>query len=156
MGMNKMASAKTYGKSAVELTGEHQEMMRKLAELDAALESLICYSEVYADLAGVQHAQSMAKWLVQQLPEHFQEEERGILAEIARLGPEFAAFSREMKRQHQQIDDRVKAFCQAANTFQDAADLQQCISDLKEAGKSLATFMATHMGAEERKYASLK
>jgi hypothetical protein len=38
----------------------------------------------------------------------------------------------------------------------DPSDLQQLICDLKEEGKALATFMATHMGAEERKYAVLK
>ena len=151
-----MAAKTAYCRLPSELMGDHEEVIRKLSELDTALESLVCYSEVYADLAGVQQAQSMATWLAGHLPEHFTQEERGVLAEISRLGPEFAAFSREMKRQHKEIAARVEAFRQVAHTFQEARDLQQSISDLKEAGKALATFMAAHMGAEEKKYATLK
>jgi len=152
-----MASAKmAWDKTSEELKGEHAEMMGRLSELDAALESLLCYSEVYADLAGVGPAQEMAKWLAGRLPDHFIREEQGILAEIGRMGPEFKAFEREMKRQHKEIRQHLETFRQAANSFQTAADLQQSISDLKEEGKALSSFMAAHMGAEERKYAAFK
>jgi hypothetical protein len=151
-----MASAKTVTcKSCNQLQLEHREMWRKLSELDAALESLICYSEVFADLAGVQQAQDMARWLAVALPEHFVDEERGVLAQIGRQGAESAAFSREMKRQHKEISARVETFRQAAHTFQEASDLQQSICNLKEAGNALATFITAHIGAEERKFATL-
>jgi hypothetical protein len=152
-----MASAKVaWVKTSEGLKSEHTEMMSRLSELDAALESLLCYSEVYADLAGVGPAQEMAKWLAARLPDHFMREENGILAEIGRMGPDSAAFEHEMKRQHQEIRKHLESFRKAADAFQTAEDLQQSISDLKEEGKALSSFMAAHMGAEERKYAAFK
>jgi len=152
-----MASPKvSFEKASTELKGEHAEMISRLAALNSALDSLICYSEVYADLAGVGPAQELARWLAVRLPEHFLSEETGILAEIARLGPQDAAFSQDMKRQHHEIARHLEAFGKAANAFQTAEDLQQSIRDLKEEGEALSSFMAAHMGAEERKYSALK
>jgi len=138
------------------LQNDHRELMQGLAELDQALESLICYSEVYADLAGVQRAQDTARRLAGRLPEHFVREEQGVFAAIALMGPDSAAFAQEMRRQHTEIGTRIDAFCKAAESFIDAPDLQQSIGELKDAGRGLADFMAAHMGAEERRYALLK
>jgi FtsZ-binding cell division protein ZapB len=143
-------------KGTEELRGEHAEMLSRLADLDRALESLVCFADFYADLSAVAPAQELAFWLAPRLAEHFASEEHGILAQIGQKGPEAATFTREMKRQHQEIREHLEAFLRAANAFQTAADLQQSISDLKEEGKALSSFMAAHMGAEEREYAALK
>jgi hypothetical protein len=152
-----MAGANTtFKKASQEMQTEHQELMQKLSELDHALECLICYSEVFADLAGVQQAHTTARWMAGWLPTHFLREEQGILNGMSRLGPEFATFAREMKRQHKEIATRLEGFRKKADGFTSATDLQQSIEELKEEGKALASFVAAHMGAEERKYATLK
>jgi len=152
-----MASPKmAFEKTSNELKSEHAEMIRRLTQLDAALESLICYEEVFADLAGVGPAQEMARWLAVRLPDHFLREETGILAAISRRGPQDAVFSQEMKRQHQEIARHLEAFRRAADAFQTADDLQQSVRDLKEEGRALSRFMTAHMCAEEHKYSTLK
>jgi iron-sulfur cluster repair protein YtfE (RIC family) len=104
----------------------------------------------------VQSARETVQWLAGWLPTHLTHEEQGILAGIRALGPDLAAFAREMKHQHKEIHTRLDSLRHVVDNFNDASDLQQSICDLKEEGKALATFMATHMGAEERKYATLK
>ena len=69
-----MAGANTtFKKASQEMQTEHQELMHKLPELDHALECLICYSEVFADLADVQQAHTTARWMAGWLPTHFLE-----------------------------------------------------------------------------------
>jgi iron-sulfur cluster repair protein YtfE (RIC family) len=150
-----MKDAKNTLDDSAHLKSDHRELMQQLSELDQALESLICYSEVYADLAGVQRAMDTARWLAGRLPDHFVREEQGIFATIAKLGPDSAAFAQEMRGQHTEIGQRIDSFRKAAESFIDAPDLQQSIGELKDAGKALASLMAAHMGAEERKYALL-
>lgn len=149
-------SVRSLRKDSESLQGEHHEVRRRLAELDHALEGLICYSEVYADFAGVQCAKETAAWLASQMPGHFLCEEQGLFAAFSEMGPESAAFARDMLQQHRVIKTRVECFCKAAESFVDAVDLQQSIVELKDAGKALAEIMDTHMGAEERKYAQLR
>jgi len=127
-----------------------------LAELDRALEGLICYSEVYADLAGVQCAQETARWLAGRLADHFLKEETGVFAALSQLGSEHDVFARKMQREHREISLRVESFRKAAESFVEAIDLQQSIGDLQDAGKSLSSFMAAHMGAEEQRYTRLR
>jgi iron-sulfur cluster repair protein YtfE (RIC family) len=146
----------TWQQDSQGLYSEHRELIERLAELDRALEGLICYSEVYADLAGVQRARETAQWLTGRLAEHFLREEQGVFAALRQLGPEDDAFAREMQRQHREIDLQMESFRKAAESFVEAVDLQQSIGELQVAGKSLGAFMAAHMGAEERKYAGLR
>ncbi len=151
-----MASAKVaLSKASEAIQHEHEELMQRLSNLDRALESITCYSEVYADLSGVQCAIETGNWLASWLPAHFLREEETALASVARRGPEMAAFVREIKREHQEIGKRVAAFCKMSEAMASAADIQQSICDLKQNGKDLASFMAAHMGAEERKLSSL-
>ncbi len=135
---------------------EHQELLRRLADLDSALEAMVCYSEVYANLASCEDVIKTGRWLSGWLPPHFVREEEGVLKALARLGPDMAKFAAEMKRQHREIGERVQKFCQIATGLEQAADLQDSICGLKQAGKELTTFMAAHMGAEERKLRSLE
>ncbi len=135
---------------------EHQELLRRLADLDSALEAIVCYSEVYANLASCADVIKAGRWLSGWLPPHFLREEEGVLKALAKLGPDMAKFAAEMKRQHREIAERVQKFCQVAAGLEQAADLQDSICDLKQAGKELTGFMAAHMGAEERKLRSLE
>lgn len=133
---------------------EHQLLLDKLAGLDAALEALVCNSEVYANLASSADVLSAGRWLSTWLPEHFAGEEQS-LAFVAGIGPEWAAFAAEMVRQHREITECVRRFCKVAVELERTADLENSICDLKQTGKNLTTFMAAHLGAEERKLRSL-
>jgi hypothetical protein len=152
-----MASAKqSFAKQAEAVACEHHELMDRLSQLDSALDSLVCYAEVYADLGGSARVVESGKWLHGWLPQHFVREEETVLAAAARLGPEFAAFAREMKQQHRDFGARLQKFCKVMDDLSTTPDLEHCICELKEQGKALTASMAAHMGAEERKFASIK
>ncbi len=152
-----MGSAKqSFAAQSASISCEHEQLMGRLSELDSALDSLVCYSEVYADLAGARHVVDTGRWLAGWLPEHFVREEETVLASVARLGPEYAAFTREMKRQHKEIATRLQNFCHVADDLERTSDVEESICELKEQGKKLTSTMAAHMGAEERKLASVK
>src|SRR5512146_1515682 len=99
----------------VNIQSDHQELMQRLSELDTALDQLVCYSEVYANLAGAGRVQQTGKWLAGWLPAHFVYEEASWFAAAAKLGPEMAAFTRDLKQQHKDIGTRVQVFCELAN-----------------------------------------
>lgn len=130
--------------------------MQRLQKLDRALDALVCCSEVFADLASSAEVVEQGRWLSGWLPGHFVREEETVLAGVARLGPEFAAFAREMKRQHREMGARADAFCESAARLEHCDDLQQSICDLKDEGKRLTSSIAAHMGAEERTFATIK
>lgn len=133
---------------------DHELLLQRLAGLDAALEALVCESEVYADLASSADVLGAGRWLCAWLPEHFEREEQ-TLAAVARLGPDWAVFSREMVRQHRAISERLRGFCQIAAELEQTADLERSICDLKQSGKQFTSMMTAHMSAEERKLRSL-
>jgi hypothetical protein len=137
------------------LQHDHAEMIALLADMNTALESLVCYSEVYADLKGVAHVVETGRGLAARLSKHFAEEEPKMLDAIARLGPEFAAFSAEMKHQHSEFATRIGALCEASHHFEVSSDLEESISALKQQVQSLAQAMTVHMAAEDRKFSSL-
>ncbi len=137
------------------IVNEHHLLQQRLAGLDAALDALVCYSEVYVNLAGSAQVLSAGRWLSGWLPDHFVREEAGVLSDLARLGPDMATFAAEMARQHREISERLRAFCKVAVELEQTTDLETSICNLKETGKELTRFMAAHMGAEERKLRSL-
>lgn len=134
---------------------DHAEMTTLLADMDRALESLVCYSEVFADLKGVAKVAETGQGLAARLSAHFAQEEPYMLDAIAQAGPEFAAFSAEMKRQHGEFADRVGALCEASRHFETSTDLEESIATLKQQVHSLAQAMTIHMAAEDRKFSSL-
>lgn len=70
---------------------------------------------------------------------------------VAPFGPDWSAFAREMKKQHQQLGERLKDFCAAMDELEDAQDLELSIFELKRKGEEFTKQMASHMGAEERR-----
>ncbi len=76
---------------------EHEELMAQLDELDAALEQIVCYTEVLTDLAMANQAMASGKWMAEWLPKHHAREETTVLEMIARMSPELASFAREMQ-----------------------------------------------------------
>ena len=87
---------------------EHEELVAQLDRLDAALEQIVCYSEIFSDLATANQATGSGKWIAEWLPKHQAHEETTLLQTIARMSPELASFAREMKRQHTEMRMRLE------------------------------------------------
>ena len=64
---------------------EHQALSSELAALEFALDSLIGCSEVFTNFASTERVYRCTRHLAHSLPEHFQNEENTILAEVAGL-----------------------------------------------------------------------
>ena len=134
---------------------EHQVLMGELDELQVALDSLVCYSEVYANLAGTEQVYRCGRHLIEWLPGHFDNEEATVLRDIEKISPELAAFSREMKSQHKNLRGHLELFCRAIEDFEDSDDLGAAVDELKSRGQEFTRELAAHMGAEERKFDQL-
>lgn len=140
----------------VNIQSEHQELMQRLSELDRALDDLVCNSEVYANLAGAARVQQTGNWLAGWLPAHFVHEEELLFAAAAKLGPQMAAVTANLKQQHKEIGARVQVFCGLANGLETTVDIEESVTALKDQGKELLNFMAAHMGAEEHRLSAVK
>ena len=128
---------------------DHENMLSELAELDAALDCLVCYSEVFADLRGAGAVQSVGRRLAQELPEHCKREEAKVLDTVSEVSPEFAEFVTEMKRQHNELYVRLNAFCLALDELAGSPDLDAAIAHLKEEGQELTRCLRQHISVEE-------
>jgi hemerythrin HHE cation binding domain-containing protein len=134
---------------------EHRVLMGELDELQVALDSLVCYSEVYANLAGTEQVYRCGRHLIEWLPGHFDNEEATVLRDIEKISPELASFSREMKSQHKNLRGHLELFCRAIESFEDSEDLGAAVEELKSRGQEFTRELAAHMGAEERKFDQL-
>ena len=130
---------------------EHEQLLAELRALESALNGLVCYAEVYTDLGTAPQVYAAGRQLRTAVPRHFQHEEQTVLDAVAALGPDWAAFCKEMKRQHQQLSGKLEDFCAAMDELEDAPDLEECICELKRRGEEFSKQMASHMGAEERR-----
>ena len=99
-----------FHQETVSIHQEHEELLAQLDQLDAALEQIVCYSEIFTDLATANQAISRGKWMAEWLPQHYAHEETTVLQTIARMSPELASFAREMKRQHDEMRLRLDSF----------------------------------------------
>ena len=135
---------------------EHEELVAQLDQMDAALEQMVCYTEVFTDLATANQAISRGKWMAEWLPRHYQHEETTVLETIARMSPELASFAREMKRQHNEMRLRLESFRDLLAHLSRTGDLENAVSQLKKDGKDLTRMMRLHMAAEEKKFSSVE
>ena len=99
-----------FHEETISIHQEHEELLAQLDQLDAALEQIVCYAEVFTDLATANQAMSRGKWMAEWLPRHYAHEETTVLETIARMSPELASFAREMKRQHNEMRVRLESF----------------------------------------------
>jgi hypothetical protein len=134
---------------------EHQALSSELAALEFALDSLICYSEAFTNLAATERVYRCGRHLARTLPVHFENEEATVLVEIAGLGPEFNKFAEEMKRQHQDLRQQLTGLCLLLDQVEGSSDIERAVSELKDHGLQFARALAAHMDAEERKFASI-
>jgi len=115
---------------------------------DAALDQIVCYTEVFTDLAMANQASASGKWVAEWLPRHYAHEETTVLEMIAKMSPELASFAREMKRQHNELRIRLESFRDHIAHMGEQRDLETAVAELKREGKD--------MSAEERKFAGLE
>jgi len=135
---------------------EHEELMGQLDQLDAALEQIVCYTEVLADLAMANQAAARGRWMAEWLPRHYDHEETTVLEAIAKMSPELASFAREMKRQHNEMRLRLESFREHIAHIGERRDLEAAVAELKREGKDLTRMMRLHMAAEDKKFAGLE
>ncbi len=140
----------------VSIHREHDELMAQLDRLDAALEQIVCYSEVFSDLATANQATSSGKWIAEWLPKHYAHEETTVLQTIARMSPELASFAREMKRQHTEMRIRLENLRDHIAHLGENRDLEAAVAELKQEGRDLTRMMRLHMAAEEKKFAAVE
>ena len=134
---------------------EHRALSSELAALEFALDSLVCYSEVFTNLASTERVYRCGRHLARTLPEHFENEEATVLAQLAALGPEQAEFAEQMKRQHQDLREQLTRFCLLIDQVETAGDIEQAVVEVKECGLKFAHALAAHMDVEERKFSSV-
>jgi len=141
---------------AAAIESEHQQVMAQLDQLDLALEKIVCYSDVFADLASANQAISGSKWLAEWLPRHYQHEETTVLAAIAQMSPDLASFAREMKQQHRQMRLRLENLRELLNHLPQAQDLEVAVDAVRKAGAEFTRGMRLHMSSEDKKLGTLE
>ena len=135
---------------------EHEELIAQLDQLDAALDQIVCYAEIFSDLATANQAASKGRWIAEWMPKHQATEETTVLEAIAQVSPELTSFVREMKRQHNEMRLRLESFRDHLDHLGQNADLETAVADLKREGKDLTRMMRLHMSAEEKKLAGFE
>ena len=145
-----------FHEETVSIHKEHEELVAQLDQMDAALEQIVCYSEIFTDLATANQALSRGKWMAEWLPRHYEHEETTVLATIAKMSPELASFAREMKRQHNEMRVRLESFRDRMEHLSETSDLEDAVNQIKKDGTNLTRMMRLHMAAEEKKFASVE
>jgi len=146
----------TFHLETVSIHREHEELIAQLDRLDAALDEIFCYAELFSDLATANQATASGKWLGEWLPNHYAHEETTVLATIAKMGPELASFAREMQRQHNEMHVRLENFREHLAHLHESRDFENAVKELKKEGTDLTRMMRLHLAMEEKKFASLE
>ena len=106
---------------------EHLALEGVLTELDVALDRLICYAEVFTDLAGADEVRRCGRILARVLPEHCHREEAILLDRVADVSPQLRVFSQEMRQEHAAILARLAHLTTTLNEFDRTEDLSEAI-----------------------------
>jgi len=146
----------SFYEDAASVHREHEELMAQLDQLDAALEQIVSYSEIFSDLATANQALAEGKWMAEWLPRHHAREETTVLQAIAKMSPELASFAREMKRQHYEMRVRLESLRDHIAHLGQSRDLQAAVADLKREGRDFTRMMRLHMAAEEKKFGTIE
>jgi len=129
---------------------EHTALMQMLDDLDFALDQLVCYSEVYANLKSIDDVHRYAFRLAEHLPEHFTREEASVLDTVARISPELLELAHACKRQHDELRRDLVVFCRALDNYDNSTDLEDALCQLKEQGTRFTAELKQHVQMEER------
>jgi len=141
---------------SVNIHREHEELLAQLDRLEGALEQIVCYSEIFTDLATATEATSSGQWIAEWLPKHYAHEETTLLQTIARMSPELASFAREMKRQHAEMRLRLENLRDHIAHLGENRELEAAVAELKQEGRDFTRMVRLHMAAEENKFAAIE
>jgi hypothetical protein len=144
-----------FHQETVSIHDEHEELTARLDQLDATLEQIVCYSEIVTDLATASRAMTQGKWIAEFLPKHYLHEETTVLETIARMSPDLAAFAQEMRRQHDDLRERLEKFHRHLSHLHENRDIEAAVVELKQEGKDLTRMMRLHMAVEDKKLSGL-
>ena len=145
-----------FHQEALSIHREHEQLIAQLDRLEAGLEQIVCYSEIFTDLATANQAIASGKWIAEWLPRHYSHEETTVLETFAKMSPELASFAREMKRQHRELRLRLETLRDHISHLNERSDLETAVAELKREGKDLTQKMRLHMAAEDRKFGSIE
>jgi hemerythrin-like domain-containing protein len=140
----------TFRADAARIHDEHRALERALDRAEPALERLVCYGEVFADLSVGDELRRFGKELAEHFPEHCRREEAVLLDRVAEVSPELAEFSRQMKVEHVGLLARLDDFCGALDEFNRMDDASEAVYHLKEKGTELTREMRRHLATEEQ------
>jgi hemerythrin HHE cation binding domain-containing protein len=135
---------------------DHLHLLDSLYELDAAVNSLECYAEVFANLAGLNRAQHVARTLATELPHHFAMEECGLLTNLAELSPDLEQFTQAMELEHRRLDGQLVKLLGELDQVAYNSDLEYAIDHVKEQSDAFVRHMIAHMQAEEKRVAAVQ
>ena len=139
----------TFHEDAKHLHGDHLALGAAIDHLDAALDRLICFSEVYANLAAAGEVYRCGRELNAKFPRHCRREEAELLAPVSAVSPDLCELCGGLAREHQEVLARLAAFTAALDEYERAADLDQAVRHVKETGKDLTHELRRHIAIEE-------
>ena len=129
---------------------EHYVLTEELHALDIALNHLRPDFNDSANLTSAKQIQMFAKQMLDELPTHFQREEREILTTVSTVSPELDFFAREMRRQHEDLLSRLKKFCGAIDDMAKQEGLTETIERGRHEGRAFSRELAQHISLEEQ------
>ena len=129
---------------------EHMAIEQLLADLEAALDRLTCYAEVFTDMASANEVRRCGRLLARVLPEHCRREEAALHAQISEVSPQLSEFCQEMRQEHAEVIARLENLTSSLDELDRAEDLSEAIWHLKDRGKELTTELRRHVAVEER------
>lgn len=128
---------------------EHLALRHVLHRLESALARLVCYSEVYADLATAEQVRRYGRQLAEQFPAHCQREENQVLDPVSAVSPELQEFCQEMKAEHKALLRKLATFGATLDSFENPEDLYEAVCHLKSEGMELTQNLRSHVAKEE-------
>ncbi len=138
----------SFRSDSARIHGEHQELLRQLADFISALEAL-GPSTLSVDPLGAGRLRRSASRLEVFLPSHFRREEATLLDAVAPISPELAEFARQMRREHEHFTARMKAFAAQVAELETGNHGGAGLRKVQEAGEVLAQDLAEHIALEE-------
>ena len=146
-----------FHEETISIHKEHEELLAQLDQLDAAVEQMACYAEIFTDLATANQAMSRGKWVAEWLPKHYEHEETTVLETIAQdeSGAGFVRSGDEAPAQGN-AGAAGEFPRQTGAHLSETSDLENAVNEMKREGKDLTRMMRLHMAAEEKKFASVE
>ncbi len=141
---------KTFHRESERVHHEHYQMNEELHALGIALDHLHEDFNDPANLVTAKEIQILAKNMAEELPTHFQREEKQVLSTVSEVSPELDSFAREMRRQHADLSERMTRFCHAIDQMGNPNGLAEAVEAVRKEGREFAQALTSHIAIEEQ------